>query len=112
MQHKSFHDSCSYVSQSAALSRKTSKRLTAKNTKTPLITRVEPDGIVVKTNSGVTKVYFTELPKEVQERFHYDSGKGRRHILPSRPPITPHIKSSRRKPDVNNRTPTQRTRRH
>ena len=39
------------------------------------ITRLEPDGIVVKTNSGVTKIYFTELPKDVQDRFHYDSGK-------------------------------------
>jgi hypothetical protein len=36
------------------------------------ISRVEPDGIVLKTKSGVTKVYFSELPKEVQERFHYD----------------------------------------
>jgi hypothetical protein len=25
--------------------------------------------------SGVTKVYFSELPKEVQERFHYDSAQ-------------------------------------
>src|SRR5438105_13692569 len=36
------------------------------------VTRVEPDGIVVKTKSGMSKVYFAELPKEVQERFHYD----------------------------------------
>jgi hypothetical protein len=39
------------------------------------VTRVEPDGIVVKTKSGVTKVYFAELPRDVQERFHYDSEK-------------------------------------
>ena len=39
------------------------------------VTRVDPDGVVVKTKSGITKVYFTELPKEVQERFHYDSEK-------------------------------------
>ena len=39
------------------------------------VTRVEPDGIVVKTKSGITKVYFTELPKEIQERFHYDPQK-------------------------------------
>jgi chromosome segregation ATPase len=39
------------------------------------ITRVEPDGIVVKSKSGVTKLYFIELPKEIQERFHYDSEK-------------------------------------
>lgn len=46
-----------------------------KEYKDATITRVEPDGIVVKTNSGVTKIYFTELPKDVQEHFHYDSGK-------------------------------------
>jgi len=39
------------------------------------VTRIEPDGVVVKTNSGVTKIYFTQLPKDVQERFHYDAGK-------------------------------------
>jgi chromosome segregation ATPase len=46
-----------------------------KEYKDATITRVEPDGIVVKTNSGITKLYFSELPKNVQEHFHYDSGK-------------------------------------
>ena len=46
-----------------------------KEYKDATITRVEPDGVVVKTKSGVTKLYFAELPKEVQERFHYDSEK-------------------------------------
>jgi hypothetical protein len=46
-----------------------------KEYKDATVTQVEPDGIVVKTNSGLTKVYFTELPKDVQERFHYDSEK-------------------------------------
>lgn len=46
-----------------------------KEYKNATVTRVEPDGIVVKTNSGVTKIYFAELPKDVQEHFHYDSGK-------------------------------------
>ena len=46
-----------------------------KQYKDATITRVEPDGIVVKTKSGVTKVYFAELPREVQDRFHYDSEK-------------------------------------
>gem|GEM_PF-1241909 len=36
------------------------------------VNRVEPDGIVLVTNSGVSKIYFTELPPDVQERFHYD----------------------------------------
>src|SRR5215475_9700624 len=46
-----------------------------KEYKDATVTRVDPDGIVVKTKSAITKVYFTELPKEVQERFHYDSQK-------------------------------------
>src|SRR5438876_3627262 len=46
-----------------------------KEYKDATVTRVDPDGIVVKTKSGITKVYFIELPKEVQERFHYDSEK-------------------------------------
>ena len=35
------------------------------------ISRVETDGIVLKTKTGISKVYFVELPKDVQERFHY-----------------------------------------
>ena len=53
------------------------KTVNGKEYKDATVTRVEPDGVVVKTNSGITKVYFTELPKDVQEHFHYDSGKGR-----------------------------------
>jgi chromosome segregation ATPase len=51
------------------------KTLNGKEFKDATITRVEPDGIVVKTKSGMSKVYFAELPKEVQERFHYDPQK-------------------------------------
>src|SRR5207249_10616145 len=36
------------------------------------VSRVEPDGIVLKTQAGIAKVYFVELPKEDQERFHYN----------------------------------------
>jgi len=46
-----------------------------KEYKDATVTRIEPDGVVVKTNSGVTKIYFTQLPKDVQERFHYDAEK-------------------------------------
>jgi hypothetical protein len=52
------------------------KTLNGKEYKNAIVTRVEPDGIVLKAKSGVIKVYFTELPKDVQERFHYDSEKG------------------------------------
>ena len=51
------------------------KTVNGKEYKDAAVTRVEPDGIVIKTTSGITKVYFTELPKDVQDRFHYDSAK-------------------------------------
>ena len=47
------------------------KTVSGKEYKDVTVSRVEPDGIVVKTKSGISKVYFIELPKEVQERFHY-----------------------------------------
>jgi hypothetical protein len=34
---------------------------------------VEADGIVLRTKTGISKVYFVELPKDIQERFHYGS---------------------------------------
>ena len=73
---QNFLQFCSYLSQ-LPRSPKTSKRLTAKNTKTPRSRVSNPMASSSKRNSGITKVYFTELPKEVQEHFHYDSGKGR-----------------------------------
>jgi hypothetical protein len=51
------------------------KTLNGKEYKDATVTRVEPDGIVLKTKSGVIKVYFTELSKDVQERFHYEPGQ-------------------------------------
>src|SRR5207253_1995153 len=52
------------------------KTIDGKEYKNVTVSRVEPDGIVLVSSSGISKVYFTELPKEVQERFHYDSRKG------------------------------------
>jgi hypothetical protein len=49
------------------------KTINGKQYKDATVNRVEPDGIVLKTKSGIIKVYFTELPKDVQERFHYGS---------------------------------------
>jgi len=51
------------------------KTVNGKEYKDATVTRIEPDGIVVKTNTGITKVYFTELPKDVQQHFHYDAGQ-------------------------------------
>ena len=41
------------------------------------VSRVEPDGIVLTTKTGISKVYFVELPEDVRERF-----------LPSTPKVT------------------------
>jgi hypothetical protein len=35
------------------------------------VTRIEADGIELKTKTGISKVYFTELPQDVQERFNW-----------------------------------------
>ena len=35
------------------------------------VSRIEGDGIVLRTEAGISKVYFAELPQEVQERFHW-----------------------------------------
>ncbi|MGH9551131.1 MAG: hypothetical protein ACRD3W_17240 [Terriglobales bacterium] len=46
-----------------------------KEYKNATISRVEPDGIVVRFSGGIVKIPFTDLSKEVQERFHYDPQK-------------------------------------
>src|SRR5438132_10208666 len=51
------------------------KTVDGREYKNVTVRRVEADGIVLTTKSGISKVYFTELPKEVQERFHYDAQK-------------------------------------
>jgi hypothetical protein len=52
------------------------KTTTGKEYKNASVSRVESDGIVLKSKSGIAKVYFTELPENVQERFHHDSAQG------------------------------------
>ena len=47
------------------------KTNSGKEYKNATVTQVEADGIVIRTKSGISKLYFTELPKDVQERFHY-----------------------------------------
>ncbi len=49
------------------------------------VNRVEADGIVVKTKSGISKIYFVELPKDVQQRFRPSpAGTGAPHQDQSR----------------------------
>ena len=47
------------------------KTINGKEYKDATITRVEGDGIVLRTKTGISKIYFIELPKDVQEKFHY-----------------------------------------
>ena len=49
------------------------KTVSGKIYKDATIIHVEADGIVLRTKSGISKVYFAELPKDVQERFHHGS---------------------------------------
>lgn len=49
------------------------KTIDGKIYKDATISRVEADGIVIKTKTGISKIYFFELPKDVQERFQYGS---------------------------------------
>jgi hypothetical protein len=51
------------------------KTLAGKEYKDVTVSRIEPDGIVLTSKAGISKVYFTELPKDVQERFRYDPQK-------------------------------------
>ena len=49
------------------------KTIQGKEYKNVTVSRIESDGIVLRTKSGISKVYFVELPKEVQDRFHYNA---------------------------------------
>ncbi|MGE5208558.1 MAG: hypothetical protein ACM3KL_04415, partial [Alphaproteobacteria bacterium] len=49
------------------------KTIDGKIYKDATISRVEADGIVIKTKTGISKIYFVELPKDVQERFRHAS---------------------------------------
>ena len=51
------------------------KTVAGKEYKDVTVSRVEPDGILLTGKSGISKVYFAELPKDVQERFGYDPQK-------------------------------------
>jgi hypothetical protein len=48
------------------------KTVNGKEYKNATVRRIELDGVVLITKVGISKVYFTELPKNIQERFHYD----------------------------------------
>jgi len=51
------------------------KTINGKEYKDATVSRVEADGITIKFSGGIVKVPFTELPKEVQQRFNYNPEK-------------------------------------
>ena len=72
------------------------KTTNGKEYKDATITRVEGDGIVIRTKTGISKVYFTELSKDVQERFHYGQATP---IAAQREPIKETKQDGRRQAD-------------
>ena len=64
------------------------KTLNGKEYRDATVTRVERDGIVLKTKTGISKVYFIELPNDVQQRFHPTPAKTA-VPRPQREPIKP-----------------------
>ena len=52
------------------------KTIDGKEYKNVTVSRVEADGIVLTSSSGISKVYFTELPKEVQGTFSLRCSEG------------------------------------
>ena len=51
------------------------RTIRGKEYKDATVSRVEPDGIVLRTKSGIVKLYFSELPKEVQGRFDHEGAE-------------------------------------
>ena len=65
-----------------------------KEYKDATVSRVEPDGIVLRTKSGIVKLYFSELPKEVQGRFDHEGAETTAAATPHQTPIN-EVKPSR-----------------
>ena len=63
------------------------KTINGKEYKDAIISRVEPDGIVLRTHSAIVKLYFSELPKEVQKRFDHGSVKTTAAGIPPQTPM-------------------------
>jgi hypothetical protein len=97
-----------FLSFAAAALSEDLKTVNGKEYKDATVTRVDPDGVVVKTKSGSGRFTSPNCQKKFRNAFVM-TPKRPRHILRSRPPITPHIKSSRTKRNANNRPPTQKT---
>ena len=64
------------------------RTIRAKEYKDATVSRVEPDGIVLRTKSGIVKLYFSELPKEVQGRFDHEGAQTTAAASPYHTPLT------------------------
>lgn len=51
------------------------RTIKGKEYKNATVTRVDADGIVVRTKAGISRLYFGELPEDVQMRFGHDPAK-------------------------------------
>jgi hypothetical protein len=49
-----------------------------KEYKNATVSRVEPDGIMVKFSGGLVKIPFTDLSEELKQRYHYNSEEARK----------------------------------
>ena len=61
--------------------------MTGKEYKDAIVSRVEPDGIVLRTRSAIVKLYFSELPKDVQKRFVNGGIQTKAASIPSQTPV-------------------------
>jgi len=48
------------------------KTINGKEYKNATVTRVEPDGIMIKFSGGLVKIPFSELSDEFKQKYHYD----------------------------------------
>jgi len=82
------------------------KLVSGKEYKNVTVSRVEPDGIVLRTKSGIAKIYFVELPKDVQERFHYNAANAAGHFAK---PAASQAASQNRQAELPNLPPVEET---
>lgn len=61
------------------------KTINGKEYKDAIVSRIEADGIVLRIKSGIVKLYFRELPKEVQDRFNQAGAGANTSNVPNQP---------------------------
>jgi hypothetical protein len=49
------------------------KTINGKEYKDATVSRVEPNGIMLKFHGGIAKIFFVELPPEIQKQYGYDA---------------------------------------